>query len=138
MPRPTRSSNRILLGGLLMATLTAAAANPPGALQGQWGGDQLRLIIDAQGGRLAAACADGSFSGPLTLAADGSFRVSGVYDQHAPGPQRADNAAPHVPARFSGEVRNGVMALSILPDGASEAQVFTLRKDQAAKIVRCL
>ena len=127
-----------LLGGLLMATLTAHAANPPNPVQGQWGGEQTRLVIDAQGGRFASACADGSFSGPLTLAVDGSFRVSGVYDQHSPGPQRADEAAPAALARFSGEVKNGVMALSILPAGASQAQVFTLRKDQASKIVRCL
>lgn len=138
MPRPTRSSNRILLGGLLMATLTAAAANPPGVVQGQWGGDQMRLVVDTQGGHLTAACADGSFSGPITLAADGSFQVSGVFDQHTPGPQRADEAASHAQARFSGEIRNGVMTLSILRAGASDAQVFNLRRGQAAKIVRCL
>ena len=52
-----------------MATLTAfagspagsPAGNPTGALQGPWGGDQLRLVIDAQGGHIATACADGGF-----------------------------------------------------------------------------
>ena len=121
-----------------MATLTASAGSPAGALQGPWGGDQLRLVIDVQGGRIATACADGSFRGPLTLAADGSFLVTGVYDQHQPGPQRADEDAAHAPARFSGEVRNGVMTLSILPAGAQQAQIFTLRQGQPAKIVRCL
>lgn len=134
----TRGLHLTLLGGLLMANLTADAATPPGAVQGQWGGDQLRLVVDAQGGRFTAACADGSFSGPLTLAADGSFQVSGVFDQHTPGPQRADEAARHAQARFSGEVKNGVMTLSILPDGAGDAQVFNLRKGPSAKIVRCL
>ena len=134
----TRSLQLVLLGGLLMATLTAAGANPPGGVQGQWGGDQMRLVIDAQGGRITTGCADGSFSGPLMLAADGSFRVAGVFDQHQPGPQRADEQAVHAQARFSGEVSNGLMTLSILPDGASEAQVFKLRQGQAAKIVRCL
>ena len=121
-----------------MAILTAAAANPPGTLQGQWGGDQLRLVIDAQGGRIFTGCADGSFSGPLRLAADGSFLIAGVFDQHQPGPQLADEAAARAPARFSGEVRNGVMVLSILPAGAQQAQIFTLRQGQPAKIVRCL
>ena len=126
MQRQPRSLQLTWLGGLLMATLTASAGSPAGALQGQWGGDQLRLVIDAQGGRIATACADGS------------FLVTGVYDQHQPGPQRADEDAAHAPARFSGEVRNGVMTLSILPAGAQQAQVFTLRQGQPAKIVRCL
>ena len=134
----TRSLQLALLGGLLMAILTAAGAKPPGRVQGQWGGDQLRLVIDAQGGRITTGCADGSFSGPLMLAADGSFRVTGVFDQHQPGPQRADEHAVQTQARFSGEVSKGLMTLSILPDGAGEAQVFKLRQGQAAKIVRCL
>lgn len=121
-----------------MATLPTHAAKPPGALQGLWGGDQTRLVIDAQGGRLMTACADGSFSGPLTLAPDGSFQVAGVFDQHQPGPQRADEVAAHAPARFSGEIKDGVMALRILPGGAAEAQVFSLRKGQTAKVIRCL
>ena len=121
-----------------MAILTAAAANPPGTLQGQWGGDQLRLVIDAQGGRIFTGCADGSFSGPLRLAADGSFRVDGVFEQRLPGPQRADDEAPRAQARFSGELRQGLMTLSILPAGAGEALVFKLRQGQAAKVVRCL
>ena len=90
-----------------MATLTASAGSPAGALQGQWGGDQLRLVIDAQGGRIATACADGSFRGPLMLAADSSFLVTGVYDQHQPGPQRADEDAAHASARFSGGCSRG-------------------------------
>ena len=121
-----------------MATLTAAAAHAPGTVQGLWGGDQLRLVIDAQGGRVATGCADGSFSGPLTLAADASFLIDGVFDQHQPGPQRADEEARHARARFSGEVRHGWMTLNILPAGAVEALVFKLRQGQAAKVVRCL
>ena len=121
-----------------MNALTAAAATPPGTVQGQWGGDQMRLVINAQGGRFATACADGSFNGSLTLAVDGSFQVNGVFDQYQPGPQRADEGTAHAAARFSGEVKNGVMALSILPNGAQQAQVFTLRQGQASKIVRCL
>ena len=121
-----------------MTSLTVSAGNPPVSVQGQWGGDQLRLVIDAEGGRIATGCADGSFHGPLKLAADGSFTVVGVFDPYQPGPQRADQEAHHAPARFSGEVRSGVMTLSILPEGASEAQVFNLRKGRLTKIVRCL
>ena len=35
--------------------------SPAGALQGAWGGDQLRLVINAQGGRIATACTEGGF-----------------------------------------------------------------------------
>ena len=137
MHRQTRNWRPTLLGGLLMAILTAAAANPSGTLQGQWSGDQVRLVIDVQGGRMVTGCADGSFSGPLALAADGSFGVDGVFEHHPPGPQRADAEAPHAQARFSGEVREGRMTLRILPVGAGQALIFTLREGQGAKIVRC-
>ena len=138
MKRPPTGLQLALHGALLMATLPVSAAHAGALVDGQWGGDQMRLVIGPQGGRLATGCADGSFGGPLSLAADGSFRVDGVFDQHAPGPQRADEPARHATAQFTGEVRDGQMTLSILPDGARQPQVFTLRKGQAVKLIRCL
>ena len=138
MKRSPTGLQRALQGVMLMAPLAVSAGHLGAVVEGQWGGDQMRLVIGPQGGRLATGCADGSFGGPLTLGADGIFRVDGVFDQHAPGPQSGDEPARHATAHFTVALRDGLMTLSVLPDGASQAQVFTLRKGQAVKIIRCL
>lgn len=138
MKRPPTGLQLALPAALLMVTVPVSAAQPAALLDGQWGGEQLRLMISPQGGRLVAGCADGSFEGPLALAADGRFQVDGVFDQYAPGPQRAAEPARHTTAHFTGELRDGLMTLSILPDGASQPQVFILRRGLAGKIIRCL
>lgn len=138
MNSPTTGLQHSLLGVLLMTMHAVSAGHSGGAVEGQWGGDQLRLVIGPQGGRVATGCAEGNFSGPVTLAADGSFRADGVFDQQAAGPQRADEPSRHASARYTGELRDGLMTLSILPDGASQAQVFKLRRGHDFKIIRCL
>lgn len=123
-----------LWGGLAMAAQVASA--PP--LEGQWGGDRLLLVIDASGGRVQMDCASGTFVGPITLAANGSFATTGTFEAHRAGPQRADEAAAPAAARYAGEIQDDAMRLSILAEGAAVPQVFTLRRGAVVKLVRCL
>jgi hypothetical protein len=95
------------------------------------------LVIDAQGGRVETDCASGRFSGPVTASADGKFIAEGNFDNHQPGPQRADASAP-ASARYSGEMQGKVLKLTIMPAGASEAQVYTLQSGARVKLLRCL
>nr|WP_316641239.1 hypothetical protein [uncultured Roseateles sp.] len=121
-----------------MVVELASAAGATAPLEGQWAGDRLQLVIDAAGGRLQADCASGSFAGPLTLSAAGTFTAVGEFDPQQPGPQRADEPPVHAKARYAGEVSGGVMKLSILVEGAASPQLFTLRKDARIKLIRCL
>lgn len=119
--------------------LSATAGGPViGSVEGRWGGKQVQLVIDANGGRLQTDCSSGTLSGPLRLSDQGTFSALGTFDQHQPGPQRADEAVQPVTAQFSGEIKDGVMSLSVIPEGGGAAQQFLLRKGQGGKVVRCL
>ena len=133
---------RWLIGAVAGALLmTANAANPgsaAGPLQGQWAGDRLHLVIDSQGGRVESDCASGQFAGPVSTTSEGRFTAKGSFESHTPGPQRADEPATAAAASYSGEVRDGVLKLSITPAGASEAQTYTLLAGARVKRLRCL
>ena len=128
-----------LKAGLVLAGCLAMAVWAAGSsLEGLWGGDRLRLVVDAGGAGIETDCASGRIAGPITLTPSGTFAASGTFDQHQGGPQRADVQPPPSSARYSGEVKGDLMTLSILPAGASAAQTFHLRKGAPVKLVRCL
>lgn len=114
------------------------SASAAGVLDGTWGGDRLRLVVDAEGAKLEADCASGRIAGPITLSRSGTFELTGVYEQYQAGPQRADTQARTTSARYSGEVKGDVMTLTILPAGTSTPTSYQLRKGAAVKLVRCM
>lgn len=124
-------------GSLLTVVSATNAGAAPAALQGQWAGDRLQLVIDAQGGRVESDCASGRFVGPVTASVDGKFNAQGSFENHQPGPQRADATAQAL-ASYSGELQDGVLKLSITPAGASAPQVYTLKSGARIKLLRCL
>jgi hypothetical protein len=125
----------ILLGGAMSMAVPAAPASA--SALGTWGGDRLQLTVDAQGARLSTDCASGSITTPLVLDAHGAFTASGTFEQHQPGPQRADDDGPP-PARFSGDIHGDLMTLTIKTGDTAAPQVFKLRKGVHVKLVRCL
>ena len=66
------------------------------------------------------------------------FLAPGFFGQHRPGPQRADVGIAQVNARYSGEVRGGLMKLTVLPEGTGTPLVVKLRKGASVELVRCL
>ena len=126
---------------LLMASSGFAAGAAPGkALEGHWGGDRLQLLLDQTGGTVRLDCSSGTLSGPVRPDADGRFSAVGTFEDHgsSQGPQPADSGQAAPAARYSGELREGTLRLSILPDGAREPRVFELRWDAMVKLLRCL
>jgi len=116
----------------------AASVADTGSLEGKWGGDRLRLVVDAGGASFTTDCASGRVAGPIKLSPTGTFAATGTFDQHQGGPQPADTQARQPPARFSGQIKGDEMTLSILTEGATTAQTFSLRKGATVKLVRCL
>ena len=130
-----------LCGGLLMNTNASAGGTAsPGVsmLSGQWGGDRMVLTLDATGGRIEMDCASGTLRSPLKAAGNGRFESTGSFEQHAPGPQRADKASAAVNVRFVGELHDGALTLTILQPGTQAPQVFQLREGARVKLLRCL
>ena len=116
----------------------AAHLASAGPLDGRWGGDRMQLTIDERGWRVEMDCAGGSIAGPVALTETGAFAASGSFEQYRGGPQVADVPAVRSNARYSGQVKDGVMNLSILSEGDQKPQVFTLRKGASVKLLRCL
>lgn len=130
---------RMHRGWLLALGMTMnMVAHAGSSLEGTWGGDRLRVVVDAQGATLQADCADGRIAGPIVVNADGSFVVGGTYEQHKGGPQAVDAAPVSGAARFTGALHGDVLTLSILPSGAKAAQTFRLQRGASVKLVRCL
>ena len=127
----------VVCGGCAMVVQVEASAAATGAVEGRWGGEQVQLVIDASGGRIETDCASGTLAGPLKLSGQGSFHASGTFEQHQPGPQRADEPATHAGAQYSGEVKDGVMSLSVTSEGGRPVQQFQLRKGSGGKLIRC-
>ena len=127
--------------------MNSHAAPPPptglaGPLQGAWastpGQERMLFTADANGGRIEMDCASGTLAGPLFADGAGKFQTTGTFEQHQAGPQRADKAPAAVKTRFTGELHNGVLTLTLLADGASTPQVFQLREGARVKLLRCL
>jgi len=109
-----------------------------GGLLGRWGGHHAQLTLDGQGGRLELDCASGTLVGPVRPASDGRFSAPGTFEVHQGGPQPGDGPkASASNARYSGQVRDGVMTLSVLVEGADKPQEFSLREGVRAKLIKC-
>ena len=139
-----RPFNHAIGAALLAAVLVApplfaqTKGGKGAALEGRWGGDRLQLVLNASGGRVQMDCASGTIAGPLKPDAAGGFAATGTFEQHRPGPQRADDAQAAAKARYTGEVKDSAMTLTIEAEGAAAPQVFHLRRGEAVKMVRCL
>jgi hypothetical protein len=140
------STKLILSAAVLGVSVNHSSAAPPSSparsVQGTWasapGHEHMILTADASGGRIEMDCASGTLAGPMTTDGNGKFQTTGTFEQHAPGPQRADKALAAVKTRFTGELHNGVLTLTVLTEGGSAPQVFQLREGARVKLLRCL
>ena len=123
------------LGALAMAGAVAAA---DALLQGEWGGDRLRIVIDASGASLETDCASGRITGPIKISPTGAFAADGTFERHLGGPQPAEPRGKPSTAHYSGEVKGDVMTLTVVPEGATAALRFSLRRGATVKILRCV
>ena len=130
----------VILGSALGAFILSATAAQPSAtpLSGQWAGDRVQLVIDAQGGSLEGDCLSGRFAGPVVPSAEGRFSVTGPYTAHAPGPTKATAGPPDAPATYSGELHGGNLTLHVTRPGNPTAEVYNLQAGAKVKLIRCL
>lgn len=126
----------------LLATLaTVAMAAPAGAqpLDGEWGGDRLRLFADATGLRLEGECWSGATVGAVRLDAQGRFALDGRLEEQAVGqaPQAGDAGSSVRAARITGRLSGGVLQIEITPAGGT-ARAYRLQRGASVKLIRCL
>lgn len=127
----------ILLGGLL--TSCAALPPPTGPVIGRWGGEHVKLTLDAYGGTVEYDCAAGRIDEAIVTGADGAFAASGSHTPRTGGPERVGEARSSYPARYTGTVRGDTMRLQVtLPDRDLEMPPFVLRRGAEPQLTRCL
>jgi hypothetical protein len=107
------------------------------ALQGAWGGDDIRLTITATGASLEFDCAAGSIDAPFLTDASGHFDLPGSIWFTPPVP--FENWQPDKsPARYSGVVDGNRMTLTVtrLEDGITTR--FTLARNAVPRLLKCV
>ena len=114
---------------------THAAVTPP---FGIYGGDQVRLDLSANGGRLETACAAGTIDGPLTFDDRGHFVAAGSFETYASGPQAADAPPALARVRYTGDLADHELTLTVEASGATPPTILRLHYGRRSKIIRCL
>lgn len=101
----------LFAAGAFAACSDASTAPPGRVLDGQYGGQDVGLDVTAANTFVSLDCAGGEIDGPIVLAGDGTFDVSGTVT----GAGNA-NGADHTPhaVRYRGRATREVVRLTIV------------------------
>ena len=120
-----------------MASQTPASQPSSSPLTGDWGGNQIRLSLTDQGGKLELGCAAASIDTPLKPDSAGNFSAAGHYEAFATGPTAADRPPKLVPVTFTGQITENTMHLSLSNNNKSIAENYVLQRGRRVKLIRC-
>ncbi len=101
-----------------------------------WGGQGIQMTVTDAGADLDFDCASGQITEPLALDAQGHFDVRGTFSAEHGGPVRPDEVDAGRAARYTGQVQDKTMTLTITA-GEEKIGTYTLTRDRRAKLVKC-
>ncbi len=128
----------IACGGSRSPTDARAAGVATTIRSGSWGGPHVSLTSADSGATLDFDCAHGSIPAPLSVGADGSFRLSGTFVQEHGGPIGIGATGDSQAATYSGTTRGDSMSLSIdLIRDKTTVGPFTLEFGNSGQIFKC-
>lgn len=114
-------------------------AGPSPVSTGTWGGDHVVMTVAAASSHLEFDCAHGEIPAALVADSSGRFTIGGTYVRERGGPIRPGETPDSHPAAYAGSVVDGRMTLTVrLADTGEPIGVFTLQRDAAGRIVKCL
>jgi hypothetical protein len=135
----------VLLAVAWIGCAAIAGTSPPKekALTGNWGGPHISLEIAGETARIEYDCAHGTIDGPIALDREGRFEAAGTHAAERGGPMREGEEDPSQPARYRGKVMGKTLTLTVTLIGSGngsgeEVGTFTLTRDAAARLVKCL
>lgn len=135
----TRNGIRSGLLAAIAIACTAASPAKDGALTGSWGGLHIGVELTAEGGRVEYDCAHGTIDGPVVPDGEGRFEAAGTHTAEHGGPVREGEEGAGRPARYRGKAAGKTLTLTVtLADSNEEIGTFTLTRDAAPRITRCL
>jgi hypothetical protein len=103
-----------------------------------WGGEHIRLEVSERGAAVEYDCAHGTVDERVVLDSRGRFNVAGTHHEERGGPVRAGESSAGYPVRLAGQVRGGMMKLTVTRAGTKKLiGAFTLVQGGEAELVKC-
>ena len=134
--------------GIAFVTACGGGSSPtdsrPGGItsaipNGPWGGAHVSLTAADTGATLQFDCAHGSIPAPLSVGADGRFKLAGIFVREHGGPIRIGEPEDSQAANYSGTIQGTKMTLSIeLVRDQLTVGPYSLEFQSPGQIVKCL
>jgi hypothetical protein len=126
----------LLVGLLLLISVTAETRKMRRIPTGTWGGQHINMKVGAKSASIEYDCATGKIRGPLVVDSEGNFTLRGTHRMQRGGPVRADETPNDHPATYTGSIKGNTMTLHLkLSD--SDVETFTLEKGKEGELFRC-
>ena len=125
---------RVLLVSLVL--LISMMKNMQRIPTGVWGGQHINIEVGEKSARIEYDCASGVINGPLSVDANGNFKLRGTHRIERGGPVRADDDSKGHPATYTGSIKGNTMTLT-LKVGDSDTETFTLEKGKEGELFKC-
>ncbi len=124
--------------GLALACGSAGVSTASTIPNGTWGGKHVALEASDAGAALQFDCAHGSVPAPLSVGADGTILLAGVFVKEHGGPIRIGESADSQTAKYSGKIQGKTMTLSIeLTRDQQTVGPYALELGNPGHVVRC-
>lgn len=105
---------------------------------GSWGGDHIRLDVTENGATIDYDCAHGTIDRKIVPDAAGQFDAVGTHVREHGGPIRKDEEENAHPARYSGQIQNDKMTLTVTEtDKNITVGTFTLVYGENGRVMKC-
>jgi hypothetical protein len=128
---------RVLLVSVVLFILVAAKTqNMQRIPTGVWGGQHINIEVGEKSATIEYDCASGVINGPLSVDANGNFKLRGTHRIERGGPIRADDDSKGQPATYTGTIKGNTMTLT-LKVGNADSETFTLEKGKEGELVKC-
>ena len=103
---------------------------------GVWGGQHINIEVGEKSAKIEYDCASGVIDGPLTVDANGNFKLRGTHRVERGGPIRADDDSKGHPATYTGSIKGNTMTLT-LKISDMDTETFTLEKGKEGELFKC-
>ena len=105
---------------------------------GLWGGEHISIEVTERGATVEYDCAHATIEQRITLDRRGRFDVAGMQVQEHGGPVRQNDESAGYPARFTGQVSDKRMKLSVRKSATKELiGTFTLVYGAQPRLRKC-
>ena len=104
---------------------------------GEWGGQHVRLVVQADAAALEFDCARGTIPGKIALRANGAFEMRGRYRREHGGPVRKGEESAGVPVTYRGRLTDATLTLEVIAEDGTTLGAFELSRGAPGRLVKC-